>query len=92
MWKKQTSIMTLKGLNSYKTDEGGDVSPAVLHHWEWTITNHVCDVTIETLSTFKKALGISKLILSSCWDTKCVQKHFCPDVTHISQILRKSFV
>lgn len=50
--------MTLKGLNPYKTDEGGDVSPAVLHQQVWTITNHVCDVTVETLSTFRKVLGI----------------------------------
>lgn len=34
-----------------EADEGGDVAPAVLHHRVWTVTNHLGDVTVETLRT-----------------------------------------
>lgn len=38
--------------DAYETDEGGDVRPAVLHEWIRTISNHVCDVLVETVRTF----------------------------------------
>lgn len=38
--------------DAYETHEGGDVCPAVLHEWIWTISNHVCDVFVETLRTY----------------------------------------
>lgn len=41
-----------RGINSYKTDEGCDVSPAILHKGERTITNHVRDVIVEAVCTF----------------------------------------
>lgn len=50
-------------MNPYKTEEGSDVAPAVLHEWERTITNHVCDVAIETVSTFRERKDIRKVNL-----------------------------
>lgn len=70
----------------YKTDEGGDVCPAVLHEWIRTISNHVCDVLVETLRTFgnqkvnkvslgdiiqvKTTCGVTDRTPSQCWPTR----------------------
>lgn len=40
----------------YETHEGGDVRPAVLYEWIRTISNHVCDVFVETLRTFRNRI------------------------------------
>lgn len=34
-----------------KYDARGDVFPAVFHHYIWRISDHVCDITIETVRT-----------------------------------------
>lgn len=69
----------MRKVEPYKTDEGSNVGPAVLHQWEWTITNHVCDVVVKAVRTFRvrkdnRKVSLTRLFLAH-HTSKFFQEH-----------------
>lgn len=48
-----TSSTRRKQKITYKADKGGDVFPAVFHKYMWAVANHVGDVVVKTVCTFR---------------------------------------